>query len=535
MINKITSNKKNILIFLLIATFITSFSLLLSKMYWGHDLVFHLSRIRAIKDNLNLGVVGGYMYPNYLDGYGYGNPLFYPDIFLYIPAIISYLGLSILSSYKLFLVLINFLTFLTMYITIKSITGNKKSAIVSSIMYGCASYKQIDMYTRAALGETLSFIFIPLIILGIYEIIYRDKNKFYILVIGMSGLILCHLISTYLICIVLVILCLLNIKKLIKENRIWYIVISAIITILLTSYFVFPMLEQMLNDKFFFNNLDETSHLSTRALPLWSLFIEFPYYSYTKLWIPMGIGVAYVVSTIIYFKNYKKCTWFIHFCYITSIAFLIASTNIFPWNLFKSVLSPIQFPWRFYLISTLLISIATGLLIDKIKLDLNKYFVYILILCIIPAILINTLNCFNSKVIDYNKYEISFGEYMPEGATEDYIYKRGNIITSTYPITHEFTKKGLSMNIKFNDNKKSNTLELPLLYYKGYSAKVNGEYTSVSKSDNGLVLIDINQNSGEVIVNYECTIVQHVTKIISIITLISFSYYVIKKEVQYEK
>ena len=37
MINKITSNKKNILIFLLIATFITSFSLLLSKMYWGHD------------------------------------------------------------------------------------------------------------------------------------------------------------------------------------------------------------------------------------------------------------------------------------------------------------------------------------------------------------------------------------------------------------------------------------------------------------------------------------------------------------------
>lgn len=43
---------------------------------------------------------------------------------------------------------------------------------------------------------------------------------------------------------------------------------------------------------------------------------------------------------------------------------------------------------------------------------------------------------------------------MPKGATEDYIYKRGNIITSTYPITHEFTKKGLSMNIKFNDNKK---------------------------------------------------------------------------------
>ena len=51
----------------------------------------------------------------------------------------------------------------------------------------------------------------------------------------------------------------------------------------------------MHNDKLFFNNLDETSHLSTRALPLWSLFIEFPYFGFTKLWIPMGIGVAYVV------------------------------------------------------------------------------------------------------------------------------------------------------------------------------------------------------------------------------------------------
>ena len=52
---------------------------------------------------------------------------------------------------------------------------------------------------------------------GIYNIIYGDYKKFYILVIGMSGLILSHILSTYIICILLSIFCLINIKKFIKE------------------------------------------------------------------------------------------------------------------------------------------------------------------------------------------------------------------------------------------------------------------------------------------------------------------------------
>ena len=223
-LDKIVSKRKNIFITLITLTIISSITLfLIPNMSRGHDLFFHLSRISAIKDNLNLGIVGGYIYPNYLGGYGYGNPLFYPDLFLYIPAFFSYLGLNLITSYKVFIFIINFVSIYTMFFTVKQITKNKKCALISSVVYGFSAYRLVDVFTRAALGESLAFIFGPLVILGIYEIIYDDYKKFYILVIGMSGLIFSHLISTYMIGITLVILCIINVKNFGKKKNALFI------------------------------------------------------------------------------------------------------------------------------------------------------------------------------------------------------------------------------------------------------------------------------------------------------------------------
>jgi hypothetical protein len=304
-----------------------------------------------------------------------------------------------------------------MYICVKGISKNKKSALISSFIYGFASYRLIDMFTRAALGETLAFVFSPIIIYGMYEIIYGDYKKFYILTIGMSGLILSHLISTYLIGIVLVIMCLVNIKKLFKEKkRILYLVLAALATVCLTAYFIFPMLEQMLSGKFIFNNLDETSKLLERSLPIWSIFIEFPYHVLRKLWIPTGIGIGFIVLIYYYFKNFKNYDKFTHFCFITAMIFLICATNIFPWNLFQNILSPIQFPWRFYFISVLLLSVGSGLMLSKSTKDINKRARVLFILFLIPVITISTVNFFEKNIKEVGDYEISFGEYMPLSA-----------------------------------------------------------------------------------------------------------------------
>lgn len=526
-LDKTISKKKNIVLFLLVIAIISSITLfLIPNMSRGHDLAFHLSRISAIKDNLKLGIMGGYIYPNYLGGYGYGNGLFYPDLFLYIPAFFSYLGLSVITSYKLFLLLISFCSVGAMYICVKEISKNKKSALIASFIYGFASYRLIDMFTRAALGETLAFVFAPIIIYGMYEIIYGDYKKFYILTIGMSGLILSHLISTYLIGIVLVIMCLVNIKKLFKEkNRILYLVLAALATVCLTAYFIFPMLEQMLSGKFIFNNLDETSKLLERSLPIWSIFIEFPYHVLRKLWIPTGIGIGFIVLIYYYFKNFKNYDKFTHFCFITAMIFLICATNIFPWNLFQNILSPIQFPWRFYFISVLLLSVGSGLMLSKSTKDINKRARVLFILFLIPVITISTVNFFEKNIKEVGDYEISFGEYMPLSADKNYILERKDVITTTYPLEHSFTRNGLELTINYNNNQGNNSLELPLLYYKGYKAISNDKELNVYQTNNGLVGVDINDEEGTIYVYYGGTKIQKLSKIVSIITMIVFVIY----------
>lgn len=526
-LDKTISKKKNIVLFLLVIAIISSITLfLIPNMSRGHDLAFHLSRISAIKDNLKLGIVGGYIYPNYLGGYGYGNGLFYPDLFLYIPAFFSYLGLSVITSYKLFLLLISFCSVGAMYICVKGISKNKKSALISSFIYGFASYRLIDMFTRAALGETLAFVFAPIIIYGMYEIIYGDYKKFYILTIGMSGLILSHLISTYLIGIVLVIMCLVNIKKLFKEKkRILYLVLAALATVCLTAYFIFPMLEQMLSGKFIFNNLDETSKLLERSLPIWSIFIEFPYHVLRKLWIPTGIGIGFIVLIYYYFKNFKNYDKFTHFCFITAMIFLICATNIFPWNLFQNILSPIQFPWRFYFISVLLLSIGSGLMLSKSTKDINKCATVLFILFLIPVITISTVNFFEKNIKEVGDYEISFGEYMPLSADKNYILERKDVITTTYPLEHSFTRNGLELTINYNNNQGNNSLELPLLYYKGYKAMSNDKELNVYQTNNGLVGVDIKDEEVTIYVYYGGTKIQKLSKIVSIITMIVFVIY----------
>lgn len=533
LLDKIIANKKNIIIFLIVIALISSFTLLLiPNISRGHDLTFHLSRIVAIKDNLKLGIIGGYIYPNYLGGYGYGNPLFYPDLFLYIPAVLSYFGLNIITSYKLLLLIISFCSIVTMFISVKGITKNKKCALISSFIYGFAAYRLVDMFTRAALGETLSFIFAPLVIYGIYEIIYGDYKKNYILIIGMSGLILSHLISTYLIVIALIILCLVNIKRLFKEKqRIGYLLLSAVITLLLTSYYVFPMLEQMLEGKFLFNNLNETSQLLERSLPIWSIFLEFPNHIFTNYWIPAGIGIGFLVLIYYFFKYYKECSNFIKFCFTFSLILIICSTKLFPWNLFQNILSPIQFPWRLYFLTVLFLSIGGGTLLSNIKINLDKAFRNFFIIFLIPVISIGVLNFFEPNIKGIDGYDVSFGEYIPSSANKDYILIRGDVITTTYPVEHSFKRNGLSLEITFSNNDSVNSFELPLLYYKGYQANLNNNKLNVYQTSNGLVGVDIgNVDSGVIIVNYQGTTIQTVARITSFGTfMICLMFIFIKK------
>ena len=526
----IEGNKKTIL-FIFALTLLSSVPLIISGTKNAPDLAFHLSRIKAIEENIKNKIFFSGVYSEYINGYGYANGLFYPDIFLYIPAFIKILGFNIITSYKIFLLLINFATIISIYISIKGISKNENTTVIGTIIYTFSSYRLVDMYQRAALGETLAHIFIPIVIYGLYEIIYGNQKKSYILTIGMSGLILSHVISTYMMGIIILVFILLNIKKITKEKRIKQLIISALQTFLITSFFLLPLLEQMKSQRFNYQNMNNLKEfiLSKRTVPFYLLFIELPNLRdklFNKHWVPSGIGIIfiYLIYKKIKSKNIKEK--FIDDSYKISIVLLILISIPQFWelNIIKTFLNPIQFPWRFYQIVTLLLTISGSIILGKTantKKTIKNIFLVSLI-SLSSITLISTVN----RTKEFNTYEIAYGEYLPEEIDLEKINTREKIISDGKTKT-KLERKGTTLKIEIEENT-GNKLELPLIYYKGYNAYMKKEKLELKKSENGLVEINTNKEKGKIIVKYEGTKLQHITKRISFAATLLF----IKKRVK---
>ena len=77
----------------------------------------------------------------------------------------------------------------------------------------------LNVYNRVAVGEILGFVFIPIVLRGIYLIFKGKTEKSYLYVLGTIGLILSHNISTLITFFIGLALVLTNFKKL-KDKKI---------------------------------------------------------------------------------------------------------------------------------------------------------------------------------------------------------------------------------------------------------------------------------------------------------------------------
>lgn len=117
------------------------------------------------------------------NGFGYSWDLFYGPLSSFSIGIITLLTNNAIVSYKIVLYLGLLLSGITMFFFSKKITDDKNVALFTSVLYMTMPYHLTDMYLRNALGEFLSFIFIPLVFLGLYKL-YEEEKMNFALVIG---------------------------------------------------------------------------------------------------------------------------------------------------------------------------------------------------------------------------------------------------------------------------------------------------------------------------------------------------------------
>jgi len=527
---------KKIIFFILITIISTLPIFFINDLPYGGDLNFHLKRIEAITINLKNGVIGNPIYSNYLNNYGYANGLFYPDLFLYIPATLNIIGFNLFTSYKIFLFLIKLSSLITMYISIKGITKNKYNQLVAVTLYAFSSYTFIDMFERGALAETITIVFIPLVIRGIYEIYYGNLQKYYFLPIGILGLLFSHVISLYITIIFLFIFMIINVKSTCKE-KLKVIIKSVVIVLLIGSNFIFPLLEQIITNDFYFDKIIIHNPIKQNTVPIMLLFLEFPYYAlmgnYLGRWIPCGIGIIYIYPIYYLLKNKFKVKKITTIFLYSGIATLLFAAKIPLWDikLIRDIFSFIQFPYRIYILSTVLFIFAFITVLNNANLKtLKKIFLFSFIM-----FLLNIFYPFiNIKTTNLTKDEIMYGEYLPiEYPNLNYHEERKNTIISDCDIQYDITSN-IDTKINYKSNCENLEMELPIIYYKGYEIKINNQKVKINKSKNGLIVINTTEKSGIIEIKYKGTYVYNLTKYICIVTILII---VIKKikDVYYEK
>ncbi len=541
--------------FLLGLTLIASYPLFDPKTYVrGEDMFFHLTRIKGLADSLHAGYfpVRDQLY--WLHNYGYGVGFYYPDALLYFPALMVLLGFTPMTAYKVFLVVCSFFSIASVWFAAKRISKNRAAAYTAAVLMVFSAYRLSNVYYRGALGETQAAIFLPLIILGLYEIFCENSGHWFWFAMGYLGLLCSHIISLTTAAAFTLLFLLTQIKRLLTDRQICLSLIKSVLCVVrIGSFFWMPMLEQMMtNPELRVNQLIGSGtglNKTNYAFPVQNLFSRFKTWNYA--WqadcIYPGWPLLLVpILAVLIWKKRGRTVKRADFMLIVSLLMMWMCTRAFPWRLklFLPFVTRIQFAYRILLPASILMSICGGIYIAVLSKD-RMFPVWLGLLTLFAffttayPVLQETVK---NRTVDKNLFvmqdnRVSGAEYLPKGLDNDFPIKNADTVFipagSSELIITDHDRQGLSFSFSYElpDTGEDIAISVPLIYYTGFQGTITAEDGSVFRpvvkwDDRGLVSINNNGIAkGAVSVSYCKTTIQKVSEAISLLSVIAMIYY----------
>lgn len=553
---------RNVVLAIAAVTFFSSIPMFYRYIYVGHDFTFHIARISQIAEGIKSGNWLVKIEPDMINGYGYATPLFYPQLFLYIPALLCVAGFPLQTSYQIFIVLINLATTLIAYYSLVKVSDNRKMSVLGAFLYTFAPYRMSELYVAGRLGEILSMVFFPLIIYCVYSI-YRDDEPVTVkkcipLVLGVSGVLQSHLVSILFVGIFLAVFVLMNLKKTFKIRRLCYLAGSVAVVLMLNAWFIVPFIDSMDMD-ILVNNSGMLRFQGSGVYPIqvFALFyygggMNVPMFASGEFCLTMGVPLIIGICVFIWLavragktelkKDRLYRTGKINALF--AVLTILFSLWIFPWDEINNIsgviaewLAKVEFSWRFLSIGAAFAAFATvaGLCyVKRINEKLCKGAIIVMTaLTLLSAgffyadlsyTTTGALICSNNEIDDFalgvtNDYQLS-------GTDIDMCRSRSVDVSSDNLIVSDYSYEGgvTELTMKNTGTEGFEKVTLPLFSYPGYKAydAATGEKYYIEAGQNKKIMVNVPAGyDGTVIVKYVEKPIWRVAETLSLVTLLA--------------
>ncbi len=520
---------KEILILVATAVFIT-LPYLTGYQQNGDDLYFHLSRIRGMAGALSTGQFPVRLNTDFAWGYGFASSIMYPELFLYIPAVLYLLGVSLIASYKFLILCINIGTVCLGFYSFRRLLRSDKLGAIVTLLYLTNPYRLINIFQRAAVGEILAQMFLPLLLYGVYELIFGNAKKWWVAVLAATGILQSHILSvgmSLLFCIGIFLAGLVYMTRHDLKERLLSCAKACIMSIGINLWFLIPFFDHF-RDDFVIQN--QVTDLQERAVDIYTMFrinmqLQGPSYDTGVLREEfVSIGAVVLLGSVIYLyyayirhtveKRLKSigtaclCVGALC-CYMASRAFPWAFIQEYMPGLYK-VFGTVQFAWRFLAYAALLLSITAGIALWELVKEKREWAVAVLV----GLAIFMTFSCmdqfarssiFIASRSEVQNYDATWFDYYASDTDPWEIIDQGDTVKASDNIEiTSYKRHGVELSFDYSGVTDPCALRLPIYDYGMYEIYLNGERIDPAVSENHQLTLTLTEDnaSGHIEVRY---------------------------------
>lgn len=402
----------------------------------GHDMCYHEDCIRALNNAWQNGNFGTRIYGLICQDYGYGNGLFYSMLPAGLTVILmNTLNIGANQAIALLFFFIMALASIFVFVLMKKIFKTNLLAFVLSSFYLLFPYFSTDIYIRFSFSEIFLILTVPMVALGMFELIENSNYKAFIplFTIGFSLSIFTHLAVSIYVALAGLYYIILRFKKFISGFKYIPFLICCGFVILITACFYIPMLMNY--------GIVQTSEMNYGGFSLWNdTFGEFnSYFLKASLYITIALTVLFAIVYLR--KNKSQKTENEKLMFKLCLGFVVVISPIYPWFLMWGPLSMLQFSWRLFVITSLADCIMFGYIIKNIDTKIYKFGIILGVFIVSIVGVSDTIirhyshgqNQSITNAIEYNSSlktssgQGAFGkDYHPKNADNNYIFYRAN-------------------------------------------------------------------------------------------------------------